>query len=116
MKHDETPKKVWFPEPEKRDDSPSHREESTPSWLARSTQPKASHLRVFLNRNLTALPKECQQSLYRHLRLDDKYGSAFFELVVARMLQELGASIICEPENEVDGTKIDFLARFTDYT
>ena len=32
------------------------------------------------------------------------------------MLQELGASITCEPENEVDGTKIDFLARFADHT
>src|SRR5215204_7102167 len=93
MKHDENPEKVWFPEPEKRDDSPSRRGESTPSWLARSTRPKAACLRAFLNRNLAALPKECQQNLYRHLRLDDKYESAFFELVVARMLQELGASI-----------------------
>ena len=32
------------------------------------------------------------------------------------MLQELGASITCEPENEVDGTKIDFVARFADHT
>ena len=90
MKHDETPENVWFPEPEKRDDSSSRRGESTPSWLARSTQPKAAHLRAFLNKNLAALSIECQQNLYRHLRLDDKYESAFFELVVARMLQELG--------------------------
>jgi len=116
MKYDEAPEKVCFPEPEKRDDSPSRRGESTPSWLARSTLPKVAHLRAFLNRNLAALPKECQQNLYRHLRLDDKYGSAFFELVVARVLQELGASITCEPENEVDGTKIDFVARFADHT
>jgi len=32
------------------------------------------------------------------------------------VLQELGASITCEPENEVDGTKIDFVARFADRT
>ena len=32
------------------------------------------------------------------------------------MLQELGASITCEPENEVDATKVDFIARFADHT
>jgi hypothetical protein len=32
------------------------------------------------------------------------------------MLQKLGASITCEPENEVDGTRIDFWARFPDRT
>jgi hypothetical protein len=76
MKHDEAPEKVCLPEPEQRDNSPSRRGESTPSWLARSTQPKAAHLRAFLNRNIAALPQECQQNLYRHLRLADKYERA----------------------------------------
>ena len=108
--------KTWFPEPEKRDDSYARRGESTPSWLARSTLPRARNWRGFLNRNLAALPRGCQQNLYRHLSLDDKYQSTFFELVVARMLQELGAFITCEPDKEVDETKIDFVARFPDHT
>lgn len=115
MKHEDNPDEFRFPRPQRRDDSLPRRGESTPSLLARSTLPKARQLRAFLNRNLAALPKECQQNLYRHLRLDDKYESAFFELVVARMLQELGASITCEPENEVDRTKIDFVAQFPDH-
>ena len=68
MKHDETPENVWFPEPEKRDGSPSRRGESTPSWLARSTQPKAAYLRTFLNKNLAALPIECRQNGCRSAR------------------------------------------------
>ncbi len=116
MKHKDDAEKVWFPEPEKRDDTYGRRGESTPSWLARSTLPRARNWRTFLNRNLAALPKECQQNLHKHLKLDDKYESAFFELVVARMLQGLGASVTCEPESEVGGTKIDFVARFSDHT
>jgi hypothetical protein len=113
--HEDNDEKVWFPEPEKWDDTYGRRGESTPSFLARSTLPRARNARAFLNRNLAVLPKECQEGIYRHLSVGDKYESAFFELVVARMLQELGASIIYEPENEVDETKIDFLAEFPDY-
>ena len=42
------------------------------------------------------------------------YRSALFELVVARTLHTLEASVTCEPENPADGTKIDFVAHFTD--
>jgi hypothetical protein len=107
--------KDWFPEPVERDDTYRGRLESTPSWMARSTLNVARECRSFLNRNLSALPEECQQGIGRRLRTDMHYRSAFFELVVARTLQTLGASITCEPENPVDGTKIDFMARFPDY-
>jgi hypothetical protein len=115
MKHEDNLEEVWFPEPKKRDDSYGPRGESPPSWLARSTRSEAKIYRAFLNRNLAALPRECQENVSRDLRLDRKHRSAFFELVVARMLQELGASITCEPENEVDGTKIDVWALFLDH-
>jgi hypothetical protein len=107
--------KIWFCEPEERDDSYSERGESTPSWLARSTLPRAKAWRTFLNRNLAALPEECQENISEDLRLDTQHWSAFFELVVARTLQELGASIACEPENRADKTRIDFMARFSDH-
>ena len=67
-----------------------------------------------MNRNLSALPEEYQRGIGR-LKTDQHYRSAFFGLVVVRTLQTLGARITCEPENPVDGTKIDFMARFPDY-
>jgi hypothetical protein len=45
--------------------------------------------------------------------LHSRWQSAFFELIVARMLQVLGASIGFEPDGR-DGSRIDFAARFTD--
>jgi hypothetical protein len=107
--------KVWFPEPVKKDDTYAQRLESTPSWLARSTLDLARECRSFLNRNLSALPEDCQRGIGSRLKTDIHYRSAFFELVVARTLQTLGESIICEPENPIDGTRIDFMARFPDY-
>jgi hypothetical protein len=105
----------WFPEPVTKDDTYAGRLESTPSWLARSTLDLASECRTFLNRNLSALPEGCQRGIGQRLKTDQHYRSAFFELVVARTLQMLGASITCEPENPVDGTKIDFMARVSNY-
>jgi hypothetical protein len=106
----------WFPEPTQRDDTYADRLESTPSWLARSTLHLAKECRSFLNRNLAALPKECQEGIVQRLKTDIHHRSAFFELVVARTLQALEGTIIsCEPENPVDGTKVDFMVRFPDY-
>jgi hypothetical protein len=106
---------VWFPEPAKKDDTYAERLESTPSWLARSTLDVARECRSFLNSNLSTLPEDCQRGIGPRLKTDIHYRSAFFELVVARTLQTLGAFITCEPENPVDGTRIDFMARFPDY-
>ncbi len=106
----------WFPEPTERDDTYANRLESTPSWLARSTLGVAKECRSFLNKNLAALPEECQDGIAKRLKTDMHHRSAFFELVVARTLQALGGEITsCEPENPVDGTKIDFMVRFSDH-
>jgi hypothetical protein len=50
-----------------------------------------------------------------HHALHNRWHSAFFELIVARTLQVLGADIEVEPESEA-GTRIDFFARFPDST
>jgi hypothetical protein len=104
----------WFPEPAIEDETYAKRLESPPSWMARSTLDLAKECRSFLNRNMLALPAHCQQGIGPRLRTDMHHRSAFFELVVARTLQILGASITCEPENPLDGTKIDFMAQFVD--
>lgn len=105
----------WFPEPEGRDDRYAGRLESTPSWLARSTLDVGKACRSLLNRNLAALPEECQRGIAQRLNTDQHHRSGFFELVVGRTLQVLGASITCEPENPADGTRIDSVARFPDH-
>lgn len=111
---DDLTSKAWFPEPSEKDDTYAERLESTPLWLARSTLDLARDYREFLNRNLAVLPEQCQQGIGQRLKTDMHHRSAFFELIVARVLQTLGASITCEPENPVDGTKIDFMSRFSD--
>ncbi len=106
----------WFPEPTERDDTYANRLESTPSWLARSTLKIAKDCRSFLNRNLSAIPEECQEGIAQRLKTDMHHRSAFFELVVARALQALEGTIAsCEPENPVDSTRIDFMVRFPDH-
>lgn len=101
----------WFLEPRVRDDSWGHRGEPPFSWLTRSTLPRASAAREFLNRNLAQLPEQSQPQVFAALR--NRWQSAFFELIVARTLQLLGASITVEPPS-AKGTRIDFVARFPD--
>ncbi len=85
-------------------------------WLARFTLDLAKACRSFLNSNLAALPEDCQEGIAERLKTDKHYRSAFFELVVARTLQVLDGTITsCEPENPVDGTKIDFMTRFPNH-
>src|SRR5215207_3604421 len=82
---------LWFPEPSRSDDSAANRGEPTTDWLQRSTHPRAKAARRFLNENLSALPSEHQGVLYRMLH--ERWHSAFFELIVGRTLQVLGATI-----------------------
>jgi len=103
----------WFPEPTQADDTYLSRGEQITNWLKRSTIPGAKECRRFLNENLTSLPSGYQPVLYQALH--DRWHSAFFELIVARTLQVLGAEIDIEPSSEA-GTRIDFLARFSDHT
>jgi hypothetical protein len=104
---------VWFSEPSQVDDSWGRRGESVTSWVERATLPRAQAIRRFLNENLAVLPTEQQAVLYRALH--DRWESAFFELIVARTLQVLGARVEVEPGGAQD-IRIDFVARFPDST
>lgn len=78
--------------------------------------PLAGNYREFLNRNLSALPDRCQKGIADHLRHERHHTDGFFELIVGRTLQELGADIECEPVNLANNKRPDFLARFPDGT
>jgi len=103
----------WFPEPARADDTYLRRGEPITSWLKRSTIPGAKECRHFLNENLSSLPSGHQRVLYQALH--NRWHSAFFEVIVARTLQVLSAEIEIEPGSET-GTRMDFLARFSDHT
>jgi hypothetical protein len=68
------------------------------------------------NRNLSVLPESCREGIFQHLRHKQHHKDGFFELVVARTLQELGADIECEPENPIDRSRVDYAATFADGT
>jgi hypothetical protein len=107
---------VWFLRPEKPDPTYAETGEGTVYWLRRSTLPLADDCREFLNRNLSLLPEGCREGIFNHLRHSQHYRDGFFELVVARALQELGAFIECEPENPIDRSRVDYEATFPDGT
>ncbi len=88
---------VWFPEPDTEDATPAHRGEPTTDWLKRSTNDRARATRRFFNVQISALPSNSQQDIFEALHNRDRYHSAFFELVVSRTLQTLGAEIEIEP-------------------
>ena len=113
MKLDDEQPQEWFPAPAYTDDTYARRGEPTTLWLQRSTVARAVAYRRFLNENLAVLPRAHQSVLYQALH--DRWHSAFFELIVARTLQVLGADIEVEPDSEA-GTRIDFLACFPDRT
>jgi hypothetical protein len=66
--------------------------------------------------NLSMLPPGCRTGIHNHLRVERHHRDGFFELVVGRALQELGARIECEPEGLPSGRKPDFVAKFADGT
>lgn len=100
---------TWLPEPSAPDPTYARREEHTLDWLARSTVQRAVECRRFLNENIVALPCEAQSLMQHALR--ERWNSAFFELIVARMLQELGASVMVE-DTSPSGSRPDFTAQF----
>jgi hypothetical protein len=112
----------WLPKSEVEDVSVKN-DESYMNWLQRNTSHKAKKSRVFLNHHIEELPKEWidPENPKEGLKYDLAYrwSSAFFELVCARVLQKLGASIEVEIEKKTkDGTttqsKPDFTATFPD--
>jgi hypothetical protein len=104
---------VWLPEPTIPDESHADRDEHTLDWLARCTNWKAVACRHFLNENLSLLPTSVQTAIRDAPR--HRWTSTFFELIVARVLQELGASIEVEIPNS-SGKRPDFTAKFSDAT
>ncbi len=100
---------AWLREPVKKDDTWARTGEAPLDWLSRSTLPRAKDARRFLNFNLSKLPTCLAKSLCDTFKF--KWQSAFFELVVARTLQEVGAKVEVEVETE-SGSKPDFLAWF----
>src|SRR5918992_4723058 len=113
----------WLPEPEVEDVSVKNNERYM-AWLRRNTSHKAKKSRAFLNHHIEELPREWidPKNPKEGLKydLEHRWASAFFELVCARVLQKLGASIEVEIEKKTkDGTtthsKPDFTATFPDY-
>lgn len=104
---------TWLPEPSVPDDTYARRGEHILDWLSRSTSARAKECRRFLREHLSKLPTENQNSIFHDLR--HRWYSTFFELIVARLLQELGASLIFERSNR-EGRRPDFTAQFPDVT
>jgi hypothetical protein len=78
--------------------------------------PLADDYREFLDKNLSLLPESCREEIGKHLRHEQHFRDRFFEVVVGRTLQVLGAEFEYEPVNPVDGSKVDFVATFSDGT
>ena len=106
-------RQAWFPNPRVNDDTYAHRGENTVDWLARSTTLRARECRRFLNENISKLPPHDQSKFVHDLR--EHWNSTFFELITARILQELGASITLEAA-AATGKRPDFIAEFSDAT
>lgn len=103
-----------FPEPnitDVTDDTWARPGESMPSWLQRSARSGAVEVRAFVNRNIACLPESVRSRFCHALKV--RWSSALFELVVARALQLLGASIEVEPK-AASGRHPDFRATFQD--
>jgi hypothetical protein len=88
--------------------------ETATQWLSRSTEPSAKAIRDFLNRNLASFTYDHARGLVKKLTRGD-WRSFFFEIVVGRYLQILGAQITPEPVGS-NGTRVDFRATFPDGT
>lgn len=107
------PHSTWLPEPAVPDDTYARRGEHPLDWLSRSTIARAKGCRHFLNEHLSKLPLNNQSKIFHDLR--HKWHSTFFELIVARLLQELGGSLVFENDNR-DGKRPDFNVQFSDVT
>jgi hypothetical protein len=104
---------TWLPEPSVPNDTYARRGEHALDWLARSTLARAKACRRFLNEHLSKLPPGTQRKMLHDLRY--RWHSTFFELIVARLLQEFGASLVVEGSNR-EGRRPDFRAQFSDAT
>lgn len=102
---------VYFPEPKTPDLTAPDWDENPVAYYRRSTTPEAAAVRDFLNRTLTHFPDKHARSLVGKLRQD--WQSFFFEIVVGRYLQVLGADIVPNAPGH-NGTDVDYRATFPD--
>lgn len=104
---------VYFPEPAIPDRAWGRYGEAARQvdWLHRSTLTQAIRIREFLNRSLGALPVDAAANLAHRLRHDPPFGRVFFELVVGRFLQVLGADVEHQPTG-LGGVNVDWRATF----
>lgn len=98
--------KTWIPEPNNIDDSWADDGEKIIDWLYRSTLLRAKQMRIFLNYNLSKLPEELALTLFSNFT--NRFHSAYFELIVGRLLQEIGFEFKYEQELE-NNKNPDFL-------
>ena len=103
---------VCFPEPTTDDPRWGGHDPDPITWLVWSTLPRAQAIRRFLNANLAELPADAAAALCRRFRTDP-WRPVFFEIVVGRLLQILGASLEYEPVG-ANGRKVDWFATFAD--
>lgn len=101
----------YFPEPPSPDESWQEWDETAVHWLTRSTQPRARAIREFVNVNLGYFSPKHAKRLTQKLSQD--WQSFFFEIVVGRYLQVLGAELEYEPDGS-NGTHVDYRATFPD--
>jgi hypothetical protein len=103
-----------FPEPEIPNTAPRGWSPiETARLLASSTLPDARSVREFLNRSLDALPPDAATNLCHRLHADPPFERVFFEMLVGRFLQVLGAEVVHEPVG-LGGLSIDWRATFPD--
>jgi hypothetical protein len=86
--------------------------EGQAAWLRRSTLPRAARIRAFLNDAIEHVPGPAAVDLCRRLHRGP-FQSAFFELMVGRYLQLMGARLEHEPRGE-NGARVDWGATFAD--
>jgi hypothetical protein len=101
---------TYFPEPDVRDDTWAADDERPVDWLQRSTLPRAKSIRDALNANLNQLEPQHAESLAK--KLLGNWKAYYFELVVGRWLQELGARVEHEPPGVGTMKRIDYRATF----
>ncbi len=102
---------IYIPEPAVPDLTRPRWAERALDYYRRSTQPESHEVRKFLNRTLNHFPPKHASGYVGKLRSD--WRSFYFELIVGRYLQVLGADI--EPNAKgSNGTDVDYRATFPD--
>jgi hypothetical protein len=102
----------YFPEPTDDDAAWGNDDEQPVEWLRRSSLPRAKSIRKALNENLRHFEPKVARGLAKKLRTDWK--SNYFELIVGRWLQEIGARRIDYEPLGSNGSRIDYCAEFED--